>query len=85
LIPGEQIGQRWAAVTGDADGDPSRASRTASLVWNIRVDRPDSAAPTATRKATATFSGSSRPVLRLITAFPATAVSLSSRLAEAGP
>jgi hypothetical protein len=22
LIPGEQIGQRWAAVTGDADGDP---------------------------------------------------------------
>src|SRR5262245_29950083 len=57
---------------------PCSASRTASLAWNIRVGRPDSAAPTATRKATVTFSGSSRPVVRLITALPAIAASLSS-------
>src|SRR5438094_374134 len=50
---------------------PSRASRTASLVRNMSVGRPDSAAPTATRKATVTFSGSSSPVVRLMTALPA--------------
>ena len=56
---------------------PSSASRTASLAWNIKVGRPDSAAPTATRNATVTFSGSSKPVVRLITALPAIAASLS--------
>src|SRR6266487_6785673 len=54
---------------------PVRASRTASLAWNINVGRPASAAPTATRNATVTFSGSSRPVVRLITALPAIAAS----------
>jgi hypothetical protein len=38
-------------------------------VRNIRVDRPCSAAPTATRKATVTFSTSSMPVIKLTTAF----------------
>jgi hypothetical protein len=38
------------------------------LVRNIIVGRPDSAAPSATRKATVTRSGSSRPVVRLIAA-----------------
>src|SRR2546423_15097040 len=47
---------------------PSSASRTASLVRNMSVGRPASAAPTATRKATVTFSVSSSPVLRLMTA-----------------
>src|SRR5439155_26651090 len=56
---------------------PSSASRTASLVRNMGVGRPDSAAPTATRKATVTFSVSSSPVLRLMTAFPAIAAPLS--------
>ena len=56
---------------------PARASRTASLAWNINVGRPASAAPTATRNATVTFSGSSRPVVRLITALPAIAASPS--------
>jgi hypothetical protein len=56
---------------------PDSASRTASLAWNIRVGRPASAAPTATRNATVTFSGSSSPVVRLITAFPAITASLS--------
>src|SRR2546427_12909558 len=50
---------------------PSSASRTASLVKNMSVSRPFSAAPTATRNATITFSGSSRPVVRLMTALPA--------------
>jgi hypothetical protein len=40
----------------------------ASLVRNITVGRPDSAAATAVRKATVTFSGSSRPVARVIAA-----------------
>src|SRR5687767_4312303 len=53
-----------------ATATPSSASRTASLVRNIRVGRPDSAAPTATRKATVTFSVSSSPVVRLTTALP---------------
>src|SRR5712691_8208847 len=48
--------------------NPSVASRTAYLVRNISVCRPCSAAPTATRNATVTVSGSSRPVLRLTTA-----------------
>src|SRR5882762_2480539 len=52
---------------------PARASRTASLVRNMRVGRPDSAAPTATKKATVTFSGSSSPVVKLMTAFAAMA------------
>jgi hypothetical protein len=46
------------------------ASRTASLVRNIRVCRCCSAAATATRNATVTFSGSSRPVVKLMTALP---------------
>src|SRR3954466_6623184 len=50
---------------------PSRAGRTASLVRNMTVSRPFSAAPTATRNATVTFSGSSSPVVRLMTALPA--------------
>src|SRR5947209_5272337 len=37
----------------------------------MRVGRPDSAAPTATKNATVTFSGSSSPVVKLTTAFPA--------------
>src|SRR5436309_3710156 len=37
----------------------------------MRVGRPDSAAPTATRNATVTCSGSSSPVVKLMTAFPA--------------
>jgi hypothetical protein len=49
---------------------PRSASRTASLVRNIKVGRPSSAAPTATRNATVTRSASSRPVVRLMTAFP---------------
>src|SRR5262245_30153814 len=36
----------------------------------MSVGRPDSAAPTATRNATVTFSGSSRPVVKLMTALP---------------
>src|SRR6266568_7247169 len=51
-----------------ARANPSVASRTASLVRNISVWRPCSAAPTATRNATVTVSASSRPVLRLTTA-----------------
>ncbi|MFC5039768.1 hypothetical protein [Ornithinimicrobium kibberense] len=47
---------------------PSTARRAASLVRNIIVGRPASAAPTATRKATVTRSGSSRPVVRLMAA-----------------
>src|SRR3989454_11337604 len=47
---------------------PSSASLTASLVKNMSVGRPDSAAPTATRNATVTFSGSSSPVVKLMTA-----------------
>jgi hypothetical protein len=47
------------------------------LVRNISVGRFDSAAPTATRNATVTFSLSSSPVVRLMTAFPAIAVPLS--------
>src|SRR5690242_11321040 len=46
------------------------ASLTASLVRNMSTGRPDSAAPTATRNATVTFSGSSRPVVKLMTALP---------------
>src|SRR5690349_12413646 len=49
---------------------PSDASLTASLVRNIRVGRRCSAAATATRNATVTFSGSSRPVVKLTTALP---------------
>src|SRR2546430_14235823 len=52
---------------------PSRARRTASLVRNMSVGRPASAAPTATRNATVTFSVSSSPVVRLMTALPAMA------------
>src|SRR6266536_6210773 len=48
---------------------PVVARRTASLVRNIRVGRPCSAAATATRKATVTRSGASMPVIRLMTAF----------------
>src|SRR4030095_13192632 len=44
----------------------------------MRVGRPASAAPTATRNATVTFSGSSIPVARLMTAFPAMVCSPSS-------
>src|SRR6266511_5037041 len=43
----------------------------------MSVGRPCSAAPTATRKATVTRSGSSSPVVRLITAFPDMAASHS--------
>src|SRR6478736_295707 len=65
------------AVNSASGGHPAQAtptatdpvtSRTASLVRNISVVRPCSAAPTATRNATVTFSGSSSPVIRLITA-----------------
>src|SRR5437899_10356118 len=52
---------------------PSTARRTASLVRNMSVGLPDSAAPTATKNATVTFSGSSSPVVKLMTAFAAMA------------
>src|SRR4030081_774068 len=55
---------------------PSRARRTASLLRNMSVSRPHSAAPTATRRATVTFSGSSRPVGRLMTALLAIVLAL---------
>src|SRR5262249_38337187 len=67
------------------DGQPSQAtpvatplsaSRAASLPWNIKVGRP--APAPAPRKAGVPCWGSSRPVLSLITAFPAIAASLSS-------
>ena len=78
LVAGQQVRQRRAASQATPAATPSSARRTASLAWNISVGRPASAAPTATRKATVTFSGSSRPVVRLITAFPAMAAPLSS-------
>src|SRR5579859_1913829 len=66
---GGQVAQATPLAT------PVTASRTASLARNISVGRPPSAAPSATRKATVTFSGSSSPVVRLITAFPGMASS----------
>src|SRR5438105_15892627 len=55
---------------------PSSASLTASLVKNMSVSRPFSAAPRATRNATVTFSGSSSPVVKLMTALPAMTIPL---------
>src|SRR4051794_28734560 len=47
------------------------ANRTASLLRNVSVGRPPSAAATAMSRATVTFSGSSSPVVKLMAAlFP---------------
>src|SRR6476619_109794 len=82
------------AVSSVSGGQPSQAtptatdpvtSRTASLVRNISVVRPCSAAPTATRNATVTFSGSSSPVLRLITALSMVATTFPSVPSGAHP
>src|SRR6185437_6781762 len=73
---GGQPSQATAVAT------PARASRAASLVRNISVCRPCSAAPTATRNATVTFSVSSSPVVRLITALP---IALARFLAAVRP
>jgi hypothetical protein len=55
------------------DGRHAAESMLANhLVRNIRACRPCSAAPTATRNATVTFSASSSPVVRLMTALPRT-------------
>src|SRR6266700_2263237 len=84
----------YLAISSGSGGHPvqavprataSSASRTASLVKKTRVGRPDSAAATATSIATVTFSRSSSPVVKLITALPMSIPSRRHRSLWSGP